>query len=150
MSLKCPASSWNREVLSVFLAAWISREQRGIARRRGQGASHLSRAHIMPPLAALQMTLSLSSCLWASSWLTYHSTSPLLPGLRCSSLPSGTDLQGMPLDTCHPGPSWHGPKTSHKHHEQSQTPGSLSPGSPAHSLPTPGSRIILPATDMLP
>ena len=102
MSLKCPASSWNREVLSVFLAAWISREQRGIARRRGQGASHLSRAHIMRPLAALQMTLSLSSCLWASSWLTCHSTSPLLPGLRCTSLPSGTDLQGMPLDTCHP------------------------------------------------
>lgn len=62
MSLKRPASSWNTEVLSVFLAAWITREQRGITWRTGQGASHLSRAHITPPLAALQMTLSLSCC----------------------------------------------------------------------------------------
>ena len=75
--------------------------------------------------------------LWASSWLTYHSTSPLLPGLRCMSLPSGTDLQGMPLDTCHPGPGWRGPKTSHKHHEQSQTPSSLSPGLSCSQPPNP-------------
>lgn len=70
----------------------------------------------------------LSCCPLGLQWLTYHSTSPLLPRLRGTSLPSGTDLQGMPLDTCHPGPGWHGSKTSHNHHEQSQTPSSLSPG----------------------
>lgn len=39
MSLKCPASSWNREALSVSLAALISTENKG-ASSREQGKEH--------------------------------------------------------------------------------------------------------------
>ena len=42
-----------------------------------------------------------------------------------------------------PGPCWHGPRPP------TNITSNLSAGSPAHSFPTPGSRIILPATDML-
>jgi hypothetical protein len=58
----------------------------------------------------------------ASSWFTNcHPTSVLFPGLWYTSLPSGTCPSGMPLDTCHLGACWHGPKTSHKCHKHSQT-----------------------------
>lgn len=108
------------------------------------GEAHPGRARITPLQAAVQLPSLLTS--GPFSWLTLSPTLTSAPG-TCSSLPSGTDLHGMPRATCHLAPAGRVPRPptnimSTAGHQQTLPHPLLFPVSHPQALPS----LLLPVT----